>query len=292
MSVLKAKIIFYLKKFFNKFGVDIVRDSRNLKIPLYEKVYSQSVLEKKPFFNIGAGSFYHPFWTNIDYVSEWYRGVQKDVIHHDLMSKNPLPIESASAKIMYTSHTIEHVKEEAVQVLFDEAYRCLEPGGIFRITTGPDAETDYRALLVNDDEWFYWDKWWDNADYKNIFHEAPSSRPIAERWLHHVASQLAPNDRTPSEFKFTNEEIWEEIETRGFPEVLDYFCSLCEFKSDRPGNHISWWTHDKIMTFLREAGFRDIYRSGHGQSVSPFLRNSNLFDSTHPQMSIYVEAIR
>jgi hypothetical protein len=35
-----------------------------------------------------------------------------------------------------------------------------------------------------------------------------------------------------------------------------------------------------------------MYRSGYNQSVSPLLRNSTLFDSTHPQMSIYVEAIK
>jgi predicted SAM-dependent methyltransferase len=83
------------------------------------------------------------------------------------MSKSPLPIESSKAKIFYTSHTIEHIKEDAVQVLFNEVYRCLEDGGVFRITTGPDAETDFRALLNNDQEWFYWDRnYVDKGSYK------------------------------------------------------------------------------------------------------------------------------
>ena len=72
------------------------------------------------------------------------------------MSSSDLPIIDGSAKIIYTSHTIEHITDAAVKKLFSEAYTKLCVGGVFRITTGPDAETDYRALLKNDEDWFYW----------------------------------------------------------------------------------------------------------------------------------------
>ena len=290
---MKAQLIQFVKRIFNNFGIDVVRFRGDFSILLYKRLYSNDVLERKPFYNVGAGSFYHPFWTNIDYASDWYGGVQKNVIHHDLMSKSPLPIETGNAKIIYTSHTIEHIKEEAVQVLFNEAYRCLEAGGIFRITTGPDAETDFRALVNKDEDWFYWDRnYVDKGSYESIFVKPATSVPLSERWLHHVATQLAPNDISRSNVKFSDREIWQAIDKFGFPGVLDHLCGLCEFQGDRPGNHISWWTHDKISLFLKNAGFKNIYRSGYGQSRSPLMRNSELFDSTHPQMSIYIEAVR
>ena len=163
----------------------------------------------------------------------------------------------------------------------------------FRITTGPDAETDFRALMNNDARWFYWDQWYDyKGSYERTYHRPATSVPLSERWLNHVASQLAPNDISPSEHKFSDEDIRSLISRYGFPGVLDYLCGLCDYQPDRPGNHVSWWTHDKVMKFLCNAGFQEVYRSGCGQSVSPLLRNSSLFDSTHPQMSIYVEAIK
>ncbi len=260
---------------------------------VYESIYPKNILESRPFYNIGAGGFFHPYWTNIDYVSDWYAARQQGVIHHDLMSKSPLPIQTGSAKIVYTSHTIEHVKEDAVEVLFAEAFRCLEPGGIFRVTTGPDAETDFRALMNNDEHWFYWDSMYTKkGSYEKIFHRPATSVPLAERWLHHVASQLAANDVSPSPVKYTAPEIMEAIRAHGFPGVLDFFCRQCTFLPERPGNHISWWTHDKVMSFLTRAGFKTVYRSGYRQSSSPLLRKSALFDSTHPQMSLYVEAVR
>lgn len=260
---------------------------------MYLEMFDQTTLNRKPFYNVGAGAFYHPFWTNIDFVSDWYKDRQQNVVHHDLMSKGPLPIESESAKIIYTSHTIEHIKEDAVQVFFNEAHRCLEPGGIFRVTTGPDAETDFRALVNGDEAWFYWDeRFVRSGTYETNFHQPATSAPLAERWLHHVASQLAPNDLSPSDVKLTEKEILDAIDKYGFPGVLDFVCNLCEFQSERPGNHVSWWTHDKVIDYLKKAGFKTVYRSGYSQSVSPLLRRSTLFDSTHPQMSIYVEAIK
>ena len=279
------------RKILLKAGFEIKRIPDKYQKSIYQRLYSADVLDQKPFFNIGAGAFYHPYWTNIDYETNWYCSVQKKVIHHDLMSLQPLPIASGQAKILYTSHTIEHITSDAVQYLFKEAHRCLESGGIFRITTGPDADTDFRALMNNDEDWFYWDNYYSElGSYEHIFRSPASSVSLAERWLHHVASQLSANDLSPSELKMSEEDIFNAINQYGFPDVLDYFCSICQFQPERPGNHISWWTHAKIEQYLLNAGFTTIYRSGFGQSVSPILRNTLLFDSTHPQISIYMEA--
>lgn len=294
---MKSQLIAAVRRVLKKFGIDVVKYQGDFNESLYESLFSKEVLGSKPFYNIGAGGFYHPFWTNIDYGSDWYGGRynQKNIIIHNLMTKSPLPIDTGKAKIFYTSHTIEHIKEEAVQVFFNEAFRCLEDGGIFRITTGPDAETDFKALMNDDEDWFYWDRYSmyvKKGCYETHFHKPATSAPLSERWLHHVAGQLAPNDISPSNVKFSDKEIREAIEKYGFPDVLDYFCGLCDFQSDRPFNHISWWTHDKIFQFLQNAGFKNIYRSGYGQSSSPLMRNTVLFDSTHPQMSIYIEAVK
>jgi hypothetical protein len=116
--------------------------------------------------------------------------------------------------------------------------------------------------------------------------------PIEERWLHHVASALAPNDITPSTEKYNACEVRKIIDELGFEKGLDFFTSKCNYDPKRPGNHVSWWTHKKVSQFLENAGFSNIYRSGYSQSASPILRNTALFDSTHPQISIYVEAIK
>lgn len=274
-------------------GYNISKAQDKFRLGLYREMFDAQTLARRPFYNVGAGTFFHPYWTALDLPSEWYAKVQQRSLPFDLMKMEPLPAEDGTAKIIYTSHTIEHVKEPAVANLFREAHRALEPGGILRVTTGPDAITDYRALVNGDASWFFWDEesqWGDPANYAHIYSAPPSSVSLAERWLQHVASPLAPIDKSPSDRKFSEAEIWEVLNSRPLTEALDYFCGLCKFDPQRPGNHIAWWTHDKVMGFMREAGFSEVYRSGFNQSVSPLMRHSPLFDSTFPQMSLYVEA--
>lgn len=273
-------------------GFDVVRAPDNFQRAVYAALDPET-LSRKPFINIGSGSFWHPHWQNVDYVSDWYKGVQRDVIHFDIMGSQPLPFADGSLKIAYTSHTIEHVKEDAVARLFRDVFRVLEPGGIFRVTTGPDAETDFRALMAGDESWFYWDHYYATpGSFEHLFNAPATSVPLAERWLHHVASELAPNSKTPSPVKYAAPEIMKIIEDRGFEGALNFFTGHCRFRPEWPGNHVSWWTHDRVTEYLRRAGFEKVYRSGRGQSVSPLMRGSELFDSTHPQMSVYVEAIK
>jgi SAM-dependent methyltransferase len=284
MQALKSIVI----KTLSRFNLEL-RRTGGYRYHLYEEADKVA----RPYYNIGAGSFFHPNWTNIDFVSDWYEGVQQNVINHDLMSLSPLPIATGTAKVIYTSHTIEHVSESAVQTLLQESYRCLRPGGFLRVTTGPDADSDYAALMRGDDDWFYWDKHHDRpGTYEEICRKPQSTAPLEERWLHHVASQLAPNDLSPSEKKFNASQIREILNRMPMKEALDYFTGLCQFQPSRPGNHITWWNHEKLEKFVRTAGFTTVYRSGYAQSHCPVLRQSAQFDSTHPQMSLYIEAMR
>jgi len=275
-----------VRKWLEKAGIEVRRKPDDYLLDRYPDDAS------KAYYNVGSGSFWHPRWTNIDFVSEHYRSVQRDVLHHDLMSLSPLPVETGTARVIYTSHTIEHIKDIAVARLFEEAYRCLVPGGILRVTTGPDADSDYAALIRRDLAWFYWDTWHSSPGaYEDTYFKPADSLPLEERWLDHVASQLAPNNRSSSR-KFAAAEIREILAAMSKEAALDYFTGLCEFDPARPGNHVSWWNYDKIAGLMRASGFTTVYRSGHGQSASPLMRNSRLFDSTHPQMSVYVEAVR
>ena len=276
---------------FKAAGLQITRLPKS-DISLYEKLYSPETLAAKRFYNIGAGTFRHPFWTNLDFVSPWYAKAQGHVVHYDLMKCEPLPIEPG-AELLYTSHTIEHVSEQAVANLFREAHRVLRAGGIFRVTTGPDADLDYPALMRGDEDHFYWDRSYVRpGTYEHIYHAPATSVPLAERWLHHVASQLAPNDKSDSPKKFHADEIMAILNDRSMEDALDYFTGLCSFNPKRPGNHISWWNKAKVARFLQEAGFSTVYNSGYGQSRAPVMRNTRHFDNTHPSMSLYVEAVK
>ena len=56
--------------------------------------------------------------------------------------------------------------------------------------------------------------------------------------------------------------------------------------------HKTWFNAEKLLEMLKLAGFEEVYKSAYMQSRSPILRNPNFFDNTHPDISVYVEAVK
>jgi predicted SAM-dependent methyltransferase len=275
-----------IKKILANFGYTISKQSPP-NLASYIDFAAES-LQKKRFYNVGAGIFSHPYWTNIDYASDHYAQYQSKApfINCNLLDLTPIPVDSASAEAVYTSHTIEHVTDDAVDNLFSEAYRILKAGGIFRITC-PDAELDYNAYKRGDHQWFSY------CDDYSFVGTDEENKSLEQRFLHHITSQLCNVDQdTSAEMKFSSLQIREIFESRPLPEALQFFSAKARFNSDYPANHINWWTYDKVKAFLQRGGFSQIHRSGYKQSVCQALRDTRFFDNTHPEFSLYVEAIR
>ncbi len=287
-----------MKSLVNKlagfFGLKITRISK-LKPSLsgYES-FNPDSLRRKRFYNIGSGIFYHPYWTNIDYATEYYSVDQKKpFINYDLTKLESFPIESSTAEIVYSSHTIEHVNDEAVRNMLMESHRILKTGGCIRLTA-PDMTLDYRAYMNKDLHFWYWrDNYSRPGKWEHIYKMPLSKASIEQLFLLHFAGQLSilSIDDSP-EKKYSDAEISEIFSTHSMNEAMAYFTRQCKFNPEYPGNHMNYWTPTKLIAFLKEAGFSEIYQSGYGQSQFAPLRDTDYFDSTHPKISLYVEAIK
>ncbi len=244
------------------------------------------------YYNVGAGLFQHPAWTNVDYYSEWYKG--NDIhINLDLLSLQPFPIASNSANAVYSSHTVEHITNDAAQNMFNESYRILKPGGFLRITT-PNIDLYYKALQNNDKAFWQWeiDTYSTPREVERVrFCRPMNSVSLKQVFLYAFASQLCELISDPRCLTISDSEF-DDIFNLPYEDALNHIISKCklEVQKDYPGHHINWWNGKKLIAMLHEAGFEDAYLSAYGQSLCPVLRNTSLFDSTHPQLSLYVEA--
>jgi ubiquinone/menaquinone biosynthesis C-methylase UbiE len=260
-------------------------------IHLYHELYDKSDIEQKRFYNVGAGLFSHPVWTNVDYFSEWYKNNQIH-INYDLFECKPLPISENTANVVYSSHTVEHITNDAAQNLFNESYRILKSGGYIRITT-PNIDLYHKALINNDSNFYEFEiqpySIKKNMDRVGIC-QPMNKVSLKQIFIYEFASQLSTLYNNNN--KVTDEEFDELYSAYDFEEVLDILLSKCEIdiQKQNVGNHINWWNQNKLFRMLIQAGFSDIYLSGFGQSLCPVLRDTTYFDTTHPQISIYVEA--
>jgi SAM-dependent methyltransferase len=277
----------------NQVGYDLVKRPGHSLVDYYEG-FGRESRQNRLFYNIAAGTFQHPYWTNVDYATEHYRSAQRNpFINYNLMELGPLPIASNSAEIVYSSHTVEHVSDEAVLNMFREAHRILKPGGGIRVTTN-DPSPEFRAYQRKDRCYWYWIDWYSRPGTWETLYTVPLSQAsIQQLFLHHYASQLCQIDVDQSASKkYSDSEIDEVFSQGPLEDALTFFTNQCRYNPEHPGNHISWWTGDKLISFLRKAGFTDCYRSGFGQSAFPPLRDTRFFDMTHPRISVYVEATK
>lgn len=289
-----------IRKVVNAIGYDISKipnKNDNNDIALYYKIYGKEAVKNRRFYNIGAGGFRHPAWTNVDHESEWYKDAQGIGIDWDLLSLTPIPVEDNSAEIVYSSHTIEHITDEAAQNMFNESHRILREGGYFRVTA-PNIDTAYRAYKENDRHYYYGNESdWRNIpeDYQRVKLNKPLNKAsIQQIFLWRFASSASTLHADGSSERISDEELDRVFREWNYEEALNYCISKCSFEVQKkyPGNHINWWNKDKLFRMLKIAGFDNIYLSGYGQSFSPVLRNTSFFDSTHPKISFYVEAVK
>ncbi|MBL7014795.1 MAG: methyltransferase domain-containing protein [Nitrosopumilus sp.] len=286
-----------IQKIFNKFGYQISNTRKNYDLSLYEKLFESNSIKNKKFFNIGSADFFHPAWSNVDFVSKWYDANTKYTnkgnidIEYDLMSLEPFPLKSDYAEIVYCSHTVEHISNDAAQNLFNESFRILKNDGVFRVTT-PNIDLVHKAYVRNDKDFFYWivgelppikDG---EAQYKKL-----DDFSTDQNFLFYFASilSLASND---SAKKIDDTELRKIFDAYPYEDALNHIIDMIPPQTNKkyPGLHMNWWNFSKLSRMLKKAGFNDVYLSAYGQSSSPVLRDTAFFDNTHPKVSIYVEA--
>lgn len=60
---------------------------------------------------------------------------------------------AALSDVFYSHHVIEHLPDGLLEFHFKETYRCLKPGGMFRVG-GPNGDMAIRKYIKQDSNWF------------------------------------------------------------------------------------------------------------------------------------------
>lgn len=65
--------------------------------------------------------------------------------------RNKLPFKDNSVKAVYSHHMVEHLPN--LHFHFQEIFRCLEPGGVYRVG-GPNGDEAIKKFVEKDIDWF------------------------------------------------------------------------------------------------------------------------------------------
>jgi len=259
----------------------------------YLELFGAESVDRRRFYNVGAGgNFRHPAWTSVGMESGKYAHPNVDLAWN-LLDLTPMPLKSRTAEIIYTSYTLEHVTDQAVQNFLDEAHRVLRTGGILRVIV-PDIEIYYAAYQAKDATPFYKPKH-DRMEFPTEkLNSNPNQASFEQRFLWTFATATSELHTSPGVERISDAELRQVLAEMPLEQALDYCTSRCsiEFQRAHPEYHINWFHAAKLTRMLRAAGFTEPYRSAMGQSRSPVLRDLALFDSRRPEIGLYMEAVK
>jgi len=225
--------------------------------------------------NIGACAFLKDGWLNLDKSSGRYTGEQSKIdIQHDLMSGESISLDDNSLIAAYTSHTIEHISDEAVNRLFKEVYRMLKGGGAFRVTC-PDIGKCYNSYMSGDKD--YIGNWLANLNARPMF----KTYGLGEQFVFIFAGYLSRFSKRNGEdgVNYYTEEAIEKIFKRlSKADALNYFTEECQkeaihLQEKTPGNHVSWWDFDKIKSLMESVGFVNVSQKVFNESNYEVFEN-------------------
>jgi len=134
-----------------------------------------------------------------------------------------------------------------------------------------------KAYINKDNGFFFW-------PYDNM--------PPEIGFLHWFATYF-----TQDEAKLTPEEVKEKLKTMSLEEYADYLTNKIpeDYQKSNMG-HCNWWSYEKLEKMLRKAGFTNIYRSSAQGSKFKEMRVGekfqSSFDTTYPQLSAFIEAVK
>lgn len=273
----------------------------------YIRLYGEESVKNRRFYNICAGGhggfggfFYHPCWTNIDVINpnrlkNWIEYRPDIDIAHDLMDCQPLPLESNSAEIIQSQYTIEHIPNEAARVFFKEVFRSLKSKGIFKVVA-PNIELDYQAYQNGDWSYFSWIHTQSRKEYLPIYgYGIPLNQASLEQIaLAHFAANASTIHIGTNPQRIDDQEFQRVMSSMKMEDAYDYCTSRCseDVQKTFRANHINWWNHQKLISALKDAGFKKVYIVAPGQSSSPVLRNRNYFDNMWNEVALFIEAIK
>lgn len=238
--------------------------------------------------NIGSGDWSSEGWINLDYPSEWYCAAQRKhkIIPYDIRNDR-LPYENDSVDLIYCSHVIEHIENKYIATLFDEMFRVLKKNGGGRICC-PDAEFLYQVTKASGagecstDYWNWRKDWFESSFYQGT----------EPRLVDYLVREIATPKLLHYKHGINTIDYIEQFEQMSMFDFFEYLVSDLSFREDCVGDHINYWTFEKVEKMLRQSGFKTVIRSKWSGSMFGDMQNLNVFDVVFPNMSLYIEFVK
>ena len=215
--------------------------------------------------------------TTINYPVDKTKERNDSDIVFNLNTASDLPIGDNTFDIVYSSHTLEHIREEHLEGVVRNVHRVLKPGGLFRVIV-PDFLKSVNELRRSNLRFF--------EEVNNEVGTGKGSN-IVDRFSRFNISYIKGGVAMGP--KLDKSDV--SVVMRGGPEdIRRLMLARIPVGADYYG-HVNIIEKTYLIQLLSKCMFRNVKELGFGESSSPICRNSDMFNN-RPNCSIYVECMK
>lgn len=283
-SYILPKISRFINKYLYRLGVGSTINRYDNSFSLYsanadKKLYSD-FSKSDIFINFGSGAFFHNKWKNYDFPgkSKLYQAIQgkegRDFHAIDLCEPSlKIPEKDNSVSMVYCSHTLEHIEQEAAKRFLKECHRIMKPNGVMRIA------------LPNTKNNFYL--------YECLAKQFEDGDVIEENYLRSCATEILAD----TENLLTNEirDLFKAADKNSrsfYNSIKNKKKTFTRFDNFDPGRHITYWDFETLIDLIKELSFHYCIPFYQGSSVLAPYSNLSVFDNTESHISFYADIIK
>jgi len=249
------------------------------------KMVKANYKESPKYLNVGGGDFIKEHWRIIDYITNRYHYNPVFIdFNIDLEKCCKWPIEDESYDLVYTSHTLEHLSDKAVNYTLREIHRILKKDKGLRIAV-PDIDMAIMYYKSKNLDWFEVP----GRRNKNFFKYGNKidKEYLPEAYLiDYFASHLVERGLDWAKVR----KDFQNLEKEKF---LDKYKNMIrdDWQRKDPGHHRNWHNFEKLKKILEAAGFRRVLKSACKKSIFVEFWDSE-FDTRWPYKTLYIDAIK
>ena len=281
-AIWAPKVTRFINKVLYRIGFGAVLNRYDSSLTIYssreDRNMYASYAPQSIFCNFGSGAFQHPKWLSFDYPgqSKYYKALKgepgKNFSPIDLCTSNlRLPFEDNSVELIYCSHTLEHLEEDKAIHFLTECHRILKHNGVFRLVVPDISRLFYFSRLISNQP--IEDQIKKSVILSTAFYGFHPSRVLSDEIV----------IKAMSDSNYHHETFIMRVKEMGISDKFD---------GNNPESHISFWDYEKLKKYGVNIGYKCCLPFNMGSSTAAPFKNIEIFDSSEPQLSIYVELIK
>lgn len=202
-----------------------------------------------------------------------------------------LPFPDNSQQVIYSSHMLEHLRDESIHHLLQECYRVLKPGGLIRFEV-PDAQKLFEKYKAKDVGYFSSFAKENEENLVKKYGMDPTYGETHIAFLGLISCYISQMNNGHVPVLVSRQDLDEKMKNTTLDEFVDWSYSLQTAEQKKSGGHVNGLYFSKLKKMMEKNSFQEVKEMPNRISRKKGLSLRGIERQHRSHYSVITEAIK